>query len=271
MAPPVADAADLAVFFLVGLFGGVHCIGMCGPLVGLYADRAGTDADRLTPRDVRQLTLFNLGRTLGYAAVGALVGGLGALLFDASALFAAGDLVRGVTGVLAGSIVLVAGLAYLRGGVLRHDVPAVLPGDLFGRVVAGLTARVDRWAGGPRIAGLGAAHALLPCPLLYPAYLAAFATGSAVAGALALAALGLGTIPALFIVGASLGSASAATRSRLHRALGAAFVLLALVPLTHGLSLLGLPVPNVKLPYPSPAGIGVGGALPEVTRALLAV
>ena len=30
--------ADLAVFFLIGLLGGVHCIGMCGPLVTTYAE-----------------------------------------------------------------------------------------------------------------------------------------------------------------------------------------------------------------------------------------
>jgi sulfite exporter TauE/SafE len=30
---------DVAVFVLVGLLGGAHCIGMCGPLVPLYASR----------------------------------------------------------------------------------------------------------------------------------------------------------------------------------------------------------------------------------------
>ena len=30
---------DVALFVLIGLLGGAHCIGMCGPLVTLYASR----------------------------------------------------------------------------------------------------------------------------------------------------------------------------------------------------------------------------------------
>jgi uncharacterized protein len=42
---------------------------------------------------------------------------------------------------------------------------------------------------------------LLPCGFLYAALLAAAASGGAIAGALAMAAFALGTIPALAVVG----------------------------------------------------------------------
>ncbi|MFB6078375.1 MAG: hypothetical protein ABEJ80_05305 [Halarchaeum sp.] len=38
------------------------------------------------------------------------------------------------------------------------------------------------------------------------------------------------------------------TRTRRHRALGVAFLLLGWLPIAHGLALLGVPVPHVELP-----------------------
>lgn len=252
----------LAVFFLIGLLGGAHCIGMCGPLVTLYADRM-PDRRGVTWRDVRQHGLFNLGRTLGYAAVGALMGALGAVLFDAAAVLRVADAVRAVSGVLVGVVIVVAGAGYLLGGRAgtTRSLPVVggllarsppLPGNLFARVHGLLVDRVETWARGPRIVALGTIHAALPCPLLYPAYLYALAVGSPLVGAASLAALGLGTFPTLFAYGALFGSLSADWRGRLHRGLGAAFVALGTIPLFHGLALLGLPVPHFDVPIYQP-------------------
>ncbi|WP_115863433.1 urease accessory protein UreH domain-containing protein [Halorussus litoreus] len=76
---------DAAVFLVVGLLGGAHCLGMCGRLVTVYADRLREreDADdgTVTVRQVRQHLLFDLGRTAGYAVVGALVAAHGRDLF----------------------------------------------------------------------------------------------------------------------------------------------------------------------------------------------
>jgi len=49
-----------------------------------------------------------------------------------------------------------------------------------------------------------------------------------------------------------LGSVSAGKRAALHRGLGLTFVVLASIPLSHGLSVLGFPVPDVRLPYYQP-------------------
>ncbi|MEF8782921.1 MAG: sulfite exporter TauE/SafE family protein [Haloarculaceae archaeon] len=58
------ETVGLPIFFLIGLLGGAHCLGMCGPLVATYAERMGPSGrhrSRLTLRQVRQQTLFNLG------------------------------------------------------------------------------------------------------------------------------------------------------------------------------------------------------------------
>jgi len=115
-----------------------------------------------------------------------------------------------------------------------------------------LTARVDAYVGGPRIVALGALHGLLPCPLLYPAFLYAFAQASPVGGAAALAVLGSGTIPSLFVYGTLFSSLSTRSRLRLHRVLGVAFILLGYIPLQHALMLLGIHLPHPPIPYYQP-------------------
>jgi hypothetical protein len=249
--------ASLVVFVVVGLLGGAHCLGMCGPLVTLYADRMDATAGgrgrgrRPSGHAFRQHALFNLGRVGGYALAGALMGALGALLFDAAAVARVADGVRGVSGVLVGLVIVAAGVGYaLRGHASVDRVPVV--GRAFALVTGWLTARVDGRVDGPGIAAFGVVHALLPCPLLYPAYLYAVATGSPLTGAVSLGALGVGTFPTLFGYGTLFGSLDATARLRVQRVLGVVFVGLGYVPLSHGLMVLGVDVPGVKIPVYQP-------------------
>ncbi|SDD20999.1 sulfite exporter TauE/SafE family protein [Natrinema hispanicum] len=251
----VLERVNLLLLFVVGLLAGAHCLGMCGPLVTAYADRIGAASskrrdDTLTGYEVRQHALFNLGRTASYAVVGGLFGLLGAITIASSeAVAAIGDSVRGVTGILVGIAIVTSGLYYLRGqtAVPGHGLPII--GTAFRRLSDLLSSRIDRYATSPGIFALGAVHGLMPCPIIYPAYLYAFALGSPTRGALSLAALGLGTIPTLFAYGTVLNTIGPDTRVRLHRGLGAAFVVLGYIPLSHGLMLYGIHLPHVPLPY----------------------
>ncbi|WP_311172901.1 sulfite exporter TauE/SafE family protein [Halobellus ordinarius] len=248
-----AGVPDLGVaaLFVVGLFGGAHCLGMCGPLVTMYGERFESDGRGPTTRAIRQHALFNAGRTVSYATIGAVLGALGGVVVDAGTLLSVGGLVRGVAGLVVGAVVIAVGVSYVTGGgVDLAGASAPVVGGLFASVTGRLTARVDAWATGPKIVGLGALHGLLPCPILYPAFLYALSTGSAVAGGVALGALGLGTFPALFIYGTALDSVSASFRRRLHRGIGVAFVVAGTVPLAKGLTALGWDVPHIPLPMP---------------------
>jgi sulfite exporter TauE/SafE len=242
-----AGGLEVAAFLVLGALGSVHCLGMCGPLVSAYAE--GIEArghDATTWPAIRQHLLFNAGRTVSYTALGVLFGAVGAVAIDAAGLLSATRLVRGVVGVAVGLLVLALGVGYLAGGATGGRLVGALgrPFRAGGRAIEGvvgwLRARAETWTRGPRIVGLGAAHGLLPCPLLYPAFLYALATGSPVRGGVALAALGVGTVPTLFAYGVAFGSLGATRRRQLHRVLGAAFVLLALLPLRMGLRSLGV-------------------------------
>ena len=254
------DSLGLGVFLLVGLLGGAHCLGMCGPLVTTYADRMrageggggrGRDDD-LTVRQVRQHALFNLGRTASYSVLGGLFGLAGSLAFvTGRTVTAVADDVHALTGVLVGAAIIAVGARY----ALRLKLESVpIPG--FDRAASAVSdrivARVDAWVGDWRIAGLGAAHGFLPCPLLYPAFLYAFVQGSALGGAASLGLLGLGTVPSMLLFGTVFGSIRLETRLRIHRVLGVAFVALGYVPLQHGLATLGVPLPHPPIPYYTP-------------------
>ncbi|GAB7008154.1 sulfite exporter TauE/SafE family protein [Halorubrum trueperi] len=283
---------DVLLFLAIGLLGGAHCIGMCGPLVTVYAGRMRGESERtdggtgataadatadatvadatadattartngrrghLTTYEVRQHALFNLGRAASYTVIGAALGALGGfVLVTTATLTGAAEAVRGVVGLGVGAAVIVVGIRYLLGGATGG---VHLPG--LQRVTGWLTGHVDRLANGPGIVGLGAVHGLLPCPILYPAYLYAFASGSAVSGGLALAALGVGTMPAVFLYGTVIESVDAVHRRRVHRLLGVAFVALGYVLFAHGLMSVGIHVPHPSLPFWNPLDVaGAGG------------
>ena len=253
-----ASNVEAGVFLIIGALGGAHCLGMCGPLVSVYADRLEATEERdvgLSLRQVRQHALFNLGRAGGYAIVGAALALVGAVTVGAvDAVVAFGNGIRAATGILVGSLIMVTGVSYLRGGT---GGTVRLPGRLsavFTRVSTALTSRVDALVGDVRIVGLGFGHAFLPCPITFPAYLYAFVIGDPIRAAFLLSLLGLGTFPTLFVYGTALGSLSAGRRRSLHRVLGAAFLLLGYLPLAHGLMLVGIHIPHPMVPIYQPLG-----------------
>ncbi|THE64712.1 sulfite exporter TauE/SafE family protein [Salinadaptatus halalkaliphilus] len=258
--PTAFEPVSLVVFALIGLLGGAHCLGMCGPLVSTYSDRLRATRNgparraELTLGMVRQHALFNLGRAGSYAVLGGLFGLAGSLVFvTPQAVTAVATDVHAIAGVLVGTVIIAMGVHYLVGrGLLGGSLSLPVVASLGGRLHRWLLGNVDDWVGTYRIVGLGAVHGFLPCPLLYPAFLYAFVRGSPLEGVLALALLGVGTIPSLFVYGTLFQSLSLETRRRIHRLLGVAFVVLGYVPLQHGLATFGVVLPSVPLPHYQP-------------------
>jgi len=259
------------VFLLVGLLGGAHCLGMCGPLVSTYADRMRSDAaadgnggnggpertaraggsDDLTVRQVRQHALFNLGRTASYAAIGGLFGLAGSLAFvTGRTVTTVADDVHALTGLVVGAVVIAIGVRYaLRLELQRIPVPGSKPPR--GRHRPDRP-RIDAWVGNWRIVGLGAAHGLFTVSLAVPGVPVRVRAGQRARRRGRARRARLGTVPALFLFGTVFGSVSVDTRMRLHRALGVAFVALGYILLQHGLATLGVPLPHPPILYYSP-------------------
>lgn len=187
--------AVAGALFLAGLAGGVtHCAGMCAPFVLAQAGaRADHDAGGGMLRRLSGAALlpYHAGRALGYGALGALAGGLAGVITHLS----------GLRYVLAALLLAAAVLMALQ--ALARLPPRFRPRlpELGVAAPSWLAARLGPLLAAPtggRGVLLGVMLSALPCGLLYAALAAAAATGSALAGGIAMVAFVAGTMPALF-------------------------------------------------------------------------
>jgi len=179
----------IAVFF-AGLLGGVHCLGMCGSIVGIFSAQL--------PKDIPRWTFhlaYNSGRLASYAIAGALVGAIG----QAGLLFRDEVPVQHLLFALSSLMLVVLGL-YLAGlwGMVRHIEQ--LGGILWKRIQP-LTRGLLPVISPMRALLLGVLWGWLPCGLVYSVLVTALASGSAQSGALVMLAFGLGTLPNLLAIG----------------------------------------------------------------------
>ncbi|TXH65963.1 MAG: sulfite exporter TauE/SafE family protein [Thermomonas sp.] len=226
------DLMVLVAAFASGLLGTVHCAAMCG---GIATSLSGGQRDGLW-----MAALPNLGRVLGYALAGAIVGGLGSGLLGIARTPALGIAMRAMVGI----VLVIAGLRLLD---RKHRLPA------FG---GGAGARLWQWlaplrarawpadSAGKRLL-LGLVWGWMPCGLSTTLLAAAWLQASAAHGALTMAAFGLGTLPLMIPLtwaGARIGTRL--QRGGLRTAAGALVIAAGLltlagpwlmhVPLLHG-------------------------------------
>jgi hypothetical protein len=231
--PPTQLALLVSTGFVMSLG---HCLGMCGPIVSAFAVRQR--ARGATPGRLAFSTLlYHSGRITAYATIGAALGLLGSVVARRDHPF------QGWLSIFAGILMFLLGLGLL--GLLptrRWAESGSLgkgragPGRWVGRSIGSLLGA--RGAG--RHIALGFANGFLPCGPVAAVGLSAAAAGSPWRGALAMLAYGLGTVPALFVLGMGAGSLPASTRTKLYR-LGAVLVLVIGVQLClRGLHDLGL-------------------------------
>lgn len=185
--------------FLTGLFGGVHCIGMCGGVVGALTFGLPAKVREGRWRGLPYLFAYNAGRIFTYALLGLAIGWLGALGGNALAEYSAWTVLR----VLAAGFMIVLGL-YLGGWWFGAARIEGLGGGLWQRVQP-FAQRLLPIRTSPRAFVVGAAWGLLPCGLIYSVLIWTLAAGGAREGALFMLSFGLGTLPTL--VGAGLVSA----------------------------------------------------------------
>ena len=72
--------------FLVGLLGGVHCVGMCGGIVGALSFGLSEEIRQQPRRMLPYLLAYNLARISSYTLAGALLGGISALALQLLAI-----------------------------------------------------------------------------------------------------------------------------------------------------------------------------------------
>lgn len=226
-----AEASFFAAF-LVGLLGGVHCVGMCGGIVGALTFGLPTEVRASPARVFPYLLAYNLARISAYTLAGALMGAVGWLALDLVALNAAQ---KGLQ-VLAGLFMVMLGL-YLAGwwaGLARVE----RAGGVIWRQIEPLARRLLPVRTPRQALMLGFLWGWLPCGLVYSTLIWALASGSPTQGALLLLGFGLGTLPNLLLMGVFAAQLGRFLRKPMVRSFAGGAVALfgvytALLPLVH--------------------------------------
>lgn len=180
---------------LVGFFGGVHCVGMCGGIVGALS--LGVPE----PLRARSSTAwpfhlaYNLGRISSYIGAGALAGGLGAGLMLMTEVRQIQQLLQ----IIAALFMAALGL-YLGGWWSGLRTVERWGGHVWRRIEP-LGRRLLPVSTPPHAFMLGLVWGWLPCGLVYSVLIWALVAGSAADGAWLMLGFGLGTLPNLLLMG----------------------------------------------------------------------
>lgn len=197
---------SIAAVFFVGLLGGVHCLGMCGSIVGILTSQLPKSGARWPFH-----LAYNSGRVASYVAAGALVGAVG----QAGLLMRDAVPVQHLLFALSSLMLIALGL-YLAGiwGAVRHIEEL---GMGLWRHIQPLTARLFPVNTPLRALLLGTLWGWIPCGLVYSVLVTALASGSAQQGALIMLAFALGTLPNLLAIGLFWESIKRRVQSQLVR------------------------------------------------------
>lgn len=170
-------SALLATIFVTSLAGSLHCLAMCGPLVGLVGEHS-----------LRLSVTHALGRLATYATLGAIAGLVGSAVNVAGRL---GSIQHAAT-IVAGAIIVAWGVRSI--GIARAWwTPRPAKSTAFARGLVQL--RGHRPATRAWLAG--ALTGLVPCGWLWAFVISAAGTGSALVGAAVMIVFWLGTVPAM--------------------------------------------------------------------------
>lgn len=210
--------ADLLVAASLGFIGSLHCIGMCGSLVGALTWALPPDARQGRRRLFFVLT-YNLGRISSYGLIGLIAGWVGQGLSNGEP----GIWLR----LLASLMLLLLALHLL--GVASGLNWLEAQGQKLWRYIKPVSQTLFPIQRPAAAFALGLLWGWLPCGLIYSTLVWAMASGHAGQTALNMLAFGLGTLPALLLAGTAAERLAAwALRHQLKLWAGTAVLLYAL-------------------------------------------
>lgn len=182
--------ASLTAAFLAGLLGSAHCLGMCSGISGMFAIHTAT---RTVRGQLPVALVYNSGRIVSYAILGAIVATFG------SALLGALPTIAGPLRLIGGVIIVLIGLQIAFAWRFLEPLER-LGGHIWERV-SPLAKGLVPVTSMTQAVGLGLLWGLLPCGLVYSVLLIAATSADSASGAMIMVAFGLGTLPAMLATG----------------------------------------------------------------------
>lgn len=215
----------LQLAFVIGLFGSLHCVGMCGPLAFAIPNLNGEKW-----KLVLNKLLYQLGRAFSYAILGLLIGALGKSLWIAG--------FQQTLSIICGIFIVI--YSILRLLPAKRNLNISFP--LVNKWISGaIRKRYGHFA-------VGMLNGVLPCAFVYVALATASNTSSVFQSALFMFFFGLGTLPLMFASAVGISFASQAVRRSINNVLPVLSLVLGSWLILRGLSL--------DIPFLSPVLIG---------------
>ncbi|PIX61926.1 hypothetical protein COV03_02890 [Candidatus Uhrbacteria bacterium CG10_big_fil_rev_8_21_14_0_10_41_26] len=227
--PAVEGASGLLAVFVIGLVAAFSsCTAVIGGLVvALSASAAKAQTKMTFAKKIRPHILFNTGRIIGFIAFGALIGLLGQAIT--------------LTGPASGVFIFLVALLMIGLGIHLLEI---FPKGLF--VISPpkwLSHKIHNLQNSEHPAVpfiLGALTFFLPCGFTQSMQLYAMSLGDPLSAALVMGVFALGTVPALFGIGAATVSAKKKSLSSFTKIAGVIVIVLGISNAGNGMTLLGI-------------------------------
>lgn len=219
----------LQLAFIIGLFGSLHCVGMCGPLA--FALPHQEESKWIT---VLKKLSYNIGRALSYSFLGLLIGLIGKQFWLVG-------LQQGIS-ILSGILIIVAVVPQ----IIKSRRTQIYTPNRFTSAVNNLIGKAIKNKAGHLYLGL--LNGFLPCGFVYLGLATALSTSSTYQSALFMFVFGLGTTPLMLLAMVGVNFSKPTFRQKINKFLPYVTLCLGLWFVVRGL--------NLDIPYLSPKIIG---------------
>ena len=208
--------------FLLGLFSTIHCLAMCGSVIGALTLSLPMEVRESQRKMLPYVFNYNLGRILSYAMAGAIVGLLSAPLANIN-----GHMVLRYLSV----VVLISMGLYLAGWFPKFAKMERIGAPVW-RWLQPIGQKLLPVRTFSQAFWLGIVWGWLPCGLVYAALAVAATVGDPVQASLVMLSFGLGTLPAVMSAGMFTGLlASLAKAKHTRQIAGMSIIVMALLTL----------------------------------------
>lgn len=209
-------ASSYVTAFLLGLFSTVHCIAMCGSVIGALTLSLPSEIRENQAKMFPYVFNYNLGRLLSYGVAGAIVGFISSPL----ATFDGHTLLRYLS-----VIIMIAMGLYLAGWFPKFAYMERMGAPIW-RWLQPIGQKLLPVRSFSQAFFLGTVWGWLPCGLVYAALAVAVTTGDPIHGSLTMLAFGAGTLPAVMGAGLFAGFLSAIARATYLRQIAGILIII---------------------------------------------
>lgn len=222
--PELGENASLILLFAAGILTGFHCISMCGGFVVSYTAKNAINGYK----GFKQHLVYGGSKVLSYAIIGGIFGLIGGF-------FAFSTKLRGIVAILAGTFMIF--YAFSMFGLKFFKRFQINP-KFLAKAAANVSSKTKGQYKAPFFTGL-LNGLFIACGPLQAMYLYAAGTGNFFAGAISLAAFGLGTLPIMLIFGSLTTAISHKTTAKILKVSAIVVLILGLIMINRGLILSG--------------------------------